>query len=495
VTFPNFCGVVFQKSYRLFCGSFSTIPFLIMSSSRHEQWQRCLNFIQDNLNSPEQFAIFFQSLTFLKYENNELTIDAPSNFIVEGIEERYIGLVKAAVKKVYGPDTKLFYHINQVAGTPSSAVTLEASSPSPAVNNTARTSGAPLNPFAGKPIADVDSNLNPHYTFENYCGGNSNRVARSIGEAIAGNPRQMTFNPLFVFGPTGVGKTHLIQAIGIRIKERNPRMRVLYLPARLFETQFTSAMTDGKGNDFINFYQSIDVLIIDDIQDLVGKKPGTQNAFFHIFNHLHQNQKQLILSSDTRPSMMDGMDARLLSRFKWGMTAELEKPDLDLRKSFLSLKARRDGLEIPAEVMEYIAANVTDSIRELEGIVVSLLAHATVLNRDITLDLARNVIANAVKINRRQVNFEMIVDSVSAYYDVDADLIFSKVRKQDVSDARQIIMFLAKKLGKMPLTAIGARLSRSHATVLYACRVIEDRLTMDRKLQADLSKIEKSMLS
>ena len=462
-----------------------------MSITPQEKWRQCLDFISENLNSPEQFTIFFESLTFMKYEDDALTIDAPSNFIIEGIEERYIGVFKAAIQKTFGVSTKLFYHVNQIADTPASGVTMEASGASDALNPKSGT--AALDPFAEAPQADVRMSLNKNFTFENYCGGESNQVALSIGEAIAANPRQMTFNPLFVFGPTGVGKTHLIQAIGIRIKERNPQMRVLYLPARLFEIQFTSAMSSGKGNEFISFYQSIDVLIIDDIQDLVGKKPATQNAFFHIFNHLRQNQRQIILSSDTRPAMMEGMDARLLSRFKCGMTAELEKPDLGLRKSYLQLKARRDGLEIPAEVMEFIAANVTESIRELEGIVVSLLAHATVLNRDITLDLARNVISNAVKIYRRQINFEMVVDSVCAFYEIEPDMIFSKARRQNISDARQVIMYLAKKLCKMPLTAIGARLSRSHATVLYACRVIDDRLALDKKFQGELSKIEKSM--
>lgn len=461
-----------------------------MTKSHNELWNECLSLIKDSLNSPEQFAIFFKSLTPLSYVDKTLTIDAPSNFIVEGIEERYIGVLRAAVYKVYGQGTKLFYHVNQIAGSaPDAAVTMESSNASDAVKPPVKS----LNPFAPRKLDEFDSNLKPDYTFENYCGGRSNELALSIGEAIAANPRQMTYNPLFVFGPTGVGKTHLIQAIGIRLKEQNPQMRVLYIPARQFETQFTAAMTGGRGNDFINFYQSIDVLIMDDIQDLIGKKPGTQNAFFHIFNHLHQNQKQLILSSDTRPAMMDGMDARLLSRFKWGMTAELEKPDFALRKSFLSLKARRDGLDIPAEVLDFIAANVTDSIRELEGIVVSLLGHATVLNRDITIDLARNVLANAVKVNRRQINFEMIVDTVSDYFDVNVDLIFSSTRKQKVNDARQVIMYLARKLCKMSYADIGVRLQRSHATVLYGCNVIDDRMSLDRKFQGDVSKIEKSI--
>lgn len=463
-----------------------------MALSHTEMWQSCLNFVEDKLKSPEQFSIWFKPLTSLGFNGRELTIDAPSSYFVEQLEERYLTLFSAAIRHVYGPSTILLYHVNQVGGDPSSGVTMETAKPSPAVR---QPDSGTANPFQTASVEDVESQLNPRYTFENYCGSNSNRVARSIGEAIAANPKMKTFNPLFVFGPTGVGKTHLIQAIGIRIKEHNPASRVLYITARLFESQYTTAVSKGKVNDFINFYQSIDVLIIDDIQDLAGKKPGTQNAFFHIFNHLHQNQKQLILSSDCRPSMMEGLEDRMLSRFKWGMTAELERPDIDLRRNVLTLRARQDGLEIPAEVMEYIAGHVTDSIRELEGVMVSLLAHATVLNRDITIDLARNVLANAVKINRRQVNFEMIAQQVSAHFDIDSDLLFTKTRKREISDARQIVMYLAKKIAKMPLATIGTRLSRTHSTVLHACRNIEERLPIEKKLQDDISKIENSLMA
>ncbi|MDE6826782.1 MAG: chromosomal replication initiator protein DnaA, partial [Paramuribaculum sp.] len=303
-----------------------------------------------------------------------------------------------------------------------------------------------------------------------------------------------TFNPLFVFGPPGVGKTHLIQAIGIKIKEKRPQTRVLYLTARLFESQYTTAVRQGKINDFISFYQSIDVLIIDDIQDLIGKQK-TQNAFFHIFNHLIQNQKQLIMSSDCAPAQMEGMEGRLLSRFKWGATAQLERPDFELRMDVLTQRAAQDGLTIPTEVLGYIAENVTDSIRELEGIVVSLLAHATVLNREIDVDLARKVMANAVKISRKQINFEMIAQQVSAYYNITPDQLFTKTRKREVSDARQIVMYLAKKHANMSLIAIGTRLARTHATVLYGCNTIEQRLGLEKKLREEVDAIEKAIMA
>ena len=345
------------------------------------------------------------------------------------------------------------------------------------------------NPFRQVDYGDIDPQLNPKYTFENYCDSMSNKLAVSIGKAIANDPRCKTFNPLFVFGPTGVGKTHLIEAIGIRSKEVNPRSRVLYITARVFENQYTTAVRNNKVNEFINFYQSIDVLIIDDIQDLAGKT-ATQNTFFHIFNHLHQNQKQLIMSSDCRPVDMDGMVPRLISRFKWGMTVELGAPDYELRREVLAMRARQDGLSISDDILDYIAANVTDSIRELEGIVVSLLAHATMLNQEISMDLARAVMANAVKVSKRQVTFDLIAETVCNYYNINSDLLYSKSRKREISDARQVVMYLAKKYTPMSSTNIGVRLSRNHATVLYACSSIEQRMALEKQLREDLAIIE-----
>ena len=413
----------------------------------------------------------------------------PTAYFVEQLEVRYMKILAATLHRVYGNNVKLFYDYYQVGADPTSAVTVETSRESPSVQRPSQ------NPFQTEVVEEFDSQLNPKYTFENYCGSVCNKIARSIGEAIAMNPKCKTFNPLFVFGHTGVGKTHLIQAIGIRIKERNPDTRVLYVPARLFESQYTAAAMakPSRVNDFINFYQSIEVLIIDDIQDLMHK-PGTQSAFFHIFNHLHQNQRQIILSSDCAPSEMKDMHERLLSRFKWGMTAELENPDYDLRREVLIQRASQDGLTIPAEVMEYIATNVTDSIRELEGIVVSLLAHATVLNRDITLELAKAVLSNSVKLQKRAaVNFEIVTQTVSDFYNIDPEQLFTKTRKREISDARQMVMYLAKRHVKMPVTAIGTRLSRTHATVLHACRNIEERLSMEAALRADVEKIEAMM--
>lgn len=461
-----------------------------MTETHIQLWEQCLKVFQDILPA-EQFAAWFRPITSVSFVDNKLTLLVPSPFFYEQLEERYFNLLGHTLHKVYGPSVKLYYHFNQVGNEPTTGVTIASSKPSTAV---APKPGASSNPFQRVELQEINAQLNPNYTFENYCNSISNRVARSIGEAVANDPRNKTFNPLFIFGAPGVGKTHLIQAIGIRIKEVTPQSRVLYITARLFESQFTTAVRNGKINDFINFYQSIDALIIDDIQDLIGKQ-STQGTFFHIFNHLTLNQKQLILASDCPPAKMEGMEKRLISRFNMGVVVELERPDYELRKFVLHQKAEQDGVELPGEVLDYIAANVTDSIRELEGMVVSLLAHASALSQDITLDLARKVLSNAVKINRKQINFEIIAQEVASYYKIEPDQIFTKSRRREISDARQMVMYMAKKHTKMSSTAIGTRLARTHATVLYACNNIEERLSLEKQLQTDVSKIENSLLN
>ena len=339
---------------------------------------------------------------------------------------------------------------------------------------------------------DIDPQLNPRYTFENYCQSMSNKLAVSVGMAIAQDPNCKTFNPMFVFGPTAVGKTHLIQAIGIKIKELRPRTRVLYTTSRIFELQYTTAVKNNKVNDFISFYQSIDVLILDDIQELAGKS-GTQNAFFHIFNHLHQNQKQLIMSSDCRPSDLDGMVPRLISRFKWGMTVELYKPDYELRRGVLKMKAAQDGLSLDDEVIDFIAQNVTESVRDLEGIVVALLAHATMLNQEVDIELAKKVVGNTVNINKKQLSFDLIAETVSRFHNIDQQLLYGKTRKREISDARQLVMYLTKKTTQMSSTNIGQKLNRDHATVLHACKQIEQRLSIEKKFRHEVEMIEKEL--
>ena len=461
-----------------------------MTNPHQELWAQCCQFIKDNI-SPLQYDTWFRDITSESFDDatRKLVLKVQSSFFVDQLEERFLPVLRAAGKKVFGEGVQIFYCYRTVGNDPTTTNVQKSVAPSPTIMAQSKAQAA--NPFRNDSREDFDPQLNPRYTFENYCQSDSNKIARSIGEAIANNPSLKTFNPLFVFGPAGVGKTHLIQAIGIRVKERNPHARVLYVTARLFQSQYTAAAAKNI-NSFFHFYQSIDTLIVDDIQDLQNM-PGTQNTFFHIFNHLRQHDKQIIMSSDRSPAEMEGFEERLLSRFKWGMQVELERPDLELRRDVLKLKAEQDGISLPGDVAEYLVENVTNSVRELEGIVVSLMAHATVLNRDISLDLARRVMANAVKINRKQVNFEMIADAVASHYNLSPDLLFTKSRKREVSDARQVVMYLAKKLANMPLTTIGHKIDRTHATVIYACNSIEDRLSTERKLAADIEAIEASI--
>ena len=456
-----------------------------MELTHQELWAKCCRFIKDNITT-EQYDTWFRDTTSESYADGRLVLTVQSSFFADQLEERHQGVLRAGIRKVYGDGVQLYYRFRVIQSDNSSLIDQKSAGSSPTI--LAQVKAQPANPFKQPDTQDFDPQLNPRYTFENYCSSDSNKIARSIGMAIGDNPSLKTFNPLFVFGPSGVGKTHLIQAIGIRIKERNPHARVLYVTARLFQSQYTAAAAKNI-NSFFHFYQSIDCLIIDDIQDLQNM-PGTQNTFFHIFNHLHQHDRQIIMSSECAPAEMEGFEARLLSRFKWGMQVELERPDITLRRDVLKLKAEQDGLAIPGEVTEYIASNVTQSVRELEGIVVSLIAHATVLNREISLDLARRVMSNAIKIKRRQINFEMITEAVASHYNICPDLLFTKSRKREVSDARQIVMYLAKKIGKMPLTTIGHKIDRTHATVIYACNTIEDRIATEKKLAAVIDAIE-----
>jgi len=460
-----------------------------------QQWNRCLDVIKANLPA-EQFNVWFAPIVAVDFdqENNRVTLKAPSQFFVEQIEERYINILSPALKMVFGDNVKLIYKYNVVGHDDASSIEQTEDNSSVKLKQELKIRKPRVaNPFeSDDALDDIDPQLNPRYTFENYCCSMSNKLAVSIGQAIADHPEMKTYNPLFVFGTTGVGKTHLLQAIGIKFKEQNPRLRVLYVNARVFESQYTTAVIQKKVNDFIHFYESIDVLLLDDIQEFAGKEK-TQNTFFHIFNHLHLHQRQLVMSSDCRPSELDGMVPRLISRFKWGMTVELEKPDFDLRRKFLAMKAAQDGLNISSEVLDFIATHVTDSVRELEGIMVALLAHATVLDQDITIDLARSVIGNTVKVTQRQVTFETIAETVADFYNLPTELIYGKSRKREISDARQLVMYLAKKEAQMSSPSIGAKLDRTHATVLHACIQIEQRMSIEKDFSREVQAITASL--
>ncbi|MGN0036774.1 MAG: chromosomal replication initiator protein DnaA [Bacteroidaceae bacterium] len=444
-----------------------------------ELWNRCLDFIRDNV-PPTAYNTWFASIVPMKYENDALTIQMPSQFAYEFLEEHYADLVIKGIRKLTGKNTQLMY---MIAGTEVNMPAAPASAPAAPAVKDERKSPAPWQ--------ELDSHLNTKYTFDNFVEGGSNRLSRSVGEAVAQNPAS-AFNPLFIYGPSGVGKTHLISAIGLKIKELHPTMRVLYISAHLFQVQYTNAVRDNKVNDFIMFYQTIDVLIIDDVQEF-GGLTKTQNTFFHIFNHLHQNGKQLIMSSDRPPVALQGMEERLLTRFKWGLIAEMERPNVELRRDILLDKMHKDGLRFPVEVVDYIAENVDNSVRDLEGTVLSLMARSIYMNRDIDVDLARLIIKQVADRNETEqpITMEQIVERTCAYYGLDKALIQTKTRKREVVRARQVAMYMAKKFTDNSSSKIGFVIGRKdHATVIHACKIVEDQRTVDKAFSSELHEVE-----
>lgn len=460
-------------------------------------WDDCLAIIRDNV-AESTYSTWFAPILPLKFEDKTLVIQVPSQFFYEFLEEKFVDLLRHTLYQVIGEGAKLMYNV-MVDKDSSATVNLEASNRSTAVRQTAPTQSQtridknPQGPIAPTTIKDLDPRLNPDYTFETFIEGNSNKLSRSVAEAVADNPAKTVFNPLFIHGNSGVGKTHLANAIGLRIKEVYPEKRVLYVSAHLFQVQYTDSVRNNTTNDFINFYQTIDVLIIDDIQEFAGVVK-TQNTFFHIFNHLHQNGKQLILTSDLPPVLLQGMEDRLLTRFKWGMVAELERPSVELRKDILRNKIHRDGLQFPPEVITYIAENVDDSVRDLEGIVISIMAHSTIYNKNIDLDLAGRIVKKVVKDEKKTITIEQIISTVSKFFNIDPSLIHSKSRKKEVVQARHFAMFLAKEYTDYSTPKIGKFIGdRNHSTVLHACKTVKHQCEVDKNYRSEMDSVKESL--
>ena len=455
-------------------------------------WNRCLQMIHDNI--PETaFNTWFKPIVPLKYEDKALTIGVPSPFFYEFLEEKFADLLRVTLNKQIGEGTRLMYSV-LTDKTNHISVNIESTNRSSAIPATSviRNGNKTPNPMQAPAPQDLDPHLNPNYNFENFIKGVSNEFSRTVGETVAKNPAT-TFNPLFLYGPSGVGKTHLTNAIGTRIKELYPEKRVLYVSAHLLQVQYTDSVRTNNYNSFMKFYQDIDVLIVDDIQEFAGLTK-TQNTFFHIFNHLHQNRKQLILTSDRAPSMLQGMEDRMLTRFKWGLVAEMEKPDKELRKNILRNKIHRDGLNIPENVINYIAESVNESVRELEGIINSLLAQSILFKREIDMDLAERIIRKAVRIiENKPITIEEIIAKVCEHYKMDESVLHTKSRKREIVQVRQVAMFLAKKHTDISTSKIGHLIgNRDHATVLHACKIVKDLVEVDKEIKADIENIEAS---
>lgn len=456
-----------------------------------------MSIISDNIPA-SAYNMWFANITPLKFEDHKLYLETPSQFVYEYIEEHYIDLLYATICKIFGENTDLMYRVLTDKTNQLSVDQKSENKHSYTGQLKTGTLGRSSNKAPGRisvSTQDLDPMLRTSYSFDNFIEGLSNKLARAVGENIARDPDHTIFNPLFVYGTSGVGKTHLINAVGLKIKELYPEKRVLYVSAHLFKVQYMDAVRKNTLTDFINFYQTIDVLIIDDIQEFVGVEK-TQNTFFHIFNHLHQNGRQLIMSCDRHPATLEGVEDRLITRFKWGLVAEIERPNFELRKAILESKIHRDGIHMSDDVIEYIAQNVTESVRELEGILNSIMAHATIMNKEADVTLARRIIDKAIVKAPREVTIDSILKEVCNHYHVTKEAISSSCRKQNIVQARQVAMYLAQQHIKgITLTRIGERIGKKdHSTVIHACKSIKDTLTYNKELKNDIEELEKAVL-
>ena len=464
-----------------------------MQKSHKALWDDCLRKIRQNVTE-QIYKTWFEPIVFESYDEQQKTVlvQVPSQYVYEYLEQYYVRLLAWALNTSFNDNVKLAYRLVvdsengkmvQVEGDRPSSI----DSPEPAT----RANQSPTVLDAAMP-QQLNPQLDPKKTFENFIEGDSNKLPRTVGITIAEHPGKSTFNPFFVFGPSGCGKTHLINAIGVECKRLFPKRRVLYVSARLFQVQFTDASRQNTVNDFISFYQTIDVLIIDDVQEWATAE-RTVSTFFHIFDHLFRLGKQIILASDRPPVDLNWLKDRMLTRFSCGLIAELEKPNKQLCIDILNAKCRRDGLKIPADVIQYIAHTANGSVRDLEGVVNSLMAYSIVYNSAIDMHLAERIIKRAVKIDNHPLTIDDILETVCNHFGVSQQNVFSKSRKRQLVQVRQISMYLAQKYTKMPAARIGQLIGgRDHSTVLHSCTAVEQRMKVDSSFKDELNSIENS---
>ncbi|WP_186758422.1 MULTISPECIES: chromosomal replication initiator protein DnaA [Echinicola] len=457
-----------------------------MSSEAKAVWDECLRVIEDHVND-QSFSTWFKPINPVRLDSSILTIQVPSQFFYEWLEDNYVQVLKLAIKNVLGPNGKLEYAVVVDRGN-SQNQPYVVSYPQGNISPNKKKAAEKLekeqsrSPFDMKSLdsnALLQSNLNPNYSFNSYIEGDCNRLARSAGYAVATKPGVTSFNPLMIYGGVGLGKTHLIQAIGNEIKNGPEEKFVLYVSSEKFVNQFMDSIKDGNMKSFTNFYMQVDVLIIDDIQFLAGKD-RTQEMFFHIFNHLHQNKKQIIMTSDCPPKDLKGLEERLLSRFKWGLTADLHMPDFETRVAIIKRKMQTEGIYIPDDVIEYLAYTVDTNIRELEGVLISLIAHASLNRVEIDLGLAKTIMKNIVKDIETEVGIDFIQKTVSDYYGIKLDDLKAKTRKKEIVVARQVAMYFSKEFTNHSLKSIGYHFGgRDHSTVIHAVQTVNDLIETD----------------
>ncbi|MBQ8837848.1 MAG: chromosomal replication initiator protein DnaA [Bacteroidales bacterium] len=469
-----------------------------MAQERHiSAWNNCLHFIGQNID-PKQFDVWFKSIKPVSLVDSTLTVEVPSEFFREYLEEAYLDILKAALKKELGVGAKLVYVVTPVRRQQS--LMYPAAHGNVPVNRTVsvETYSRGGNPgpfvFPGIQRVQVNPQLNPVYCFENLVVGECNKMGFTAGESISLAPGKTAFNPLFLFGGPGLGKTHLAQAIGIEIKKKFPELVVLYVPANRFKTQYMDAINvRNKLTDFLAFYMKMDVLIMDDIQDLAG--PSTQNAFFNIFNHLHQSGKQLIFTSDRPPVELENFEERLLSRLKWGLSVELQKPDYQTRLEMLKARAFREGVNLSSEVLNFLATRIKSNFRELEGALISLIANATLAHKEVTVELAEKITEKIVGEQQSDVTLDKVQKAVCEYFNISRDDLLSKTRKRQIVQARQIAMYISRNMINCSLSTIGAEIGgKDHATVLHACTTVTDLMSTDKTFKQYVTDIEKILV-
>lgn len=466
-----------------------------MLASPKALWDNSLLLIKDSVTE-QQYNTWFKPIVFESYKpsTKTLLVQVPSPFVYEYLEQNFVDLLSKVLHRNFGEGIRLTYRVvTDKEHKLSQDIEADPDDADMAKQTRECAQQTAAQPAAPQQQEDIDTQLDPKLTFNNYMEGDSNKLPRSVGLSIAEHPNTTQFNPMFIYGPSGSGKTHLVNAIGLKAKQMYPQKRVLYVSARLFQTQYTDAVLHNASNDFINFYQSIDMLIVDDIQEWAGKAK-TLNTFFHIFNHLFRNGKRIILACDRPPVELKDMPDRLLTRFSCGLVCELEKPNIQLCVDILSNKIRRDGLKIPVDVISFIAQTCNGSVRDLQGAINGLLAYSIVYNSSIDIRLAERVIKRAVKVDDKPLTIDDIVETVCHYYNVTVTAVNSKSRKRDYVVARQVTMYLAQKYTKMPASRIGKLVgNRDHSTVIHSCSKVEERLKIDAGFSDELVSIENGL--